>query len=169
MRCATRSLAGRASPAVWSGGRETVSFDGRHLEKRPDLSIQLTCRNPSFPLVAECKLIDSARRKTVALYCADGLARFVQGQYAWAGREAFMIAYVRDSGSIAAGLVPHLAACRTVSVDPNATESLPTPIPDVAADLAWSVHGRRFSYLPPVPTAEPGPINLWHLWLPVGG
>ena len=55
-------------------GKETVSFDGSHLEKQPDLSILLTDRNPSFPLVVECKLIDAPSRKKIDLYCNDGLA-----------------------------------------------------------------------------------------------
>src|SRR5258708_35994592 len=37
-------------------GKETLSFDGTHLEKRPDLSVYLTFRNASFLLVVECKL-----------------------------------------------------------------------------------------------------------------
>ena len=39
-------------------GKESVSFDGAHLEKRPDLSIYLSSRNRGFPLVAEAKILD---------------------------------------------------------------------------------------------------------------
>ena len=73
-------------------GTETLSFDGSRLEKRPDLSIHLTARNPSFPLVVECKLIDAGARKGQGLYCDEGLSRFLSGEYAWAVRESFMLA-----------------------------------------------------------------------------
>ena len=44
-------------------GKESLSFDGSHLEKRPDLSIYLSKRNRSFPLITEAKIIDSAARR----------------------------------------------------------------------------------------------------------
>lgn len=138
-------------------GRECPTYDGRHLEKRPDLSLHLTCRRRDFPLVAECKLIDHLRRKTVDLYCRKGIKRFVDGEYAWMCGEAFMLAYVRDGSSIAATLSPHLAAamdCPTIALPCELSGD---------ADLAHSSHGRRFTYLEGV--GPPGPIVLWHLWL----
>jgi len=69
-------------------GRETISFDGSHLEKRPDLSLFLTCRNSAFPLAVECKIIDGANSKSGKLYCDKGLSRFLTGEYAWAAKEA---------------------------------------------------------------------------------
>lgn len=151
-----------------SRGRETMSFDGRHLEKRPDLSIHLTCRNFSFPLVAECKLIDCPDGKTVGLYCDDGLARFLRGDYAWSTREAFMLAYVRDKTGIASCLAPHLKAGHRESPDPYGTEQPPASPQPSSMDLACSRHSRHFRYVAPCGTTDaPGPINLWHLWLSV--
>ena len=147
-------------------GEESINFDGRHLEKRPDLSIHLTRRYFSFPLVAECKLIDKAGKKTVKLYCADGLTRFVRGDYAWATREAFMLAYVRDSSDIKDCLVPYLTGSRHKSPDPCHTERLPTRPNQAQANLACSLHSRHFAYIHQQ-AASPGPIDLWHLWLPV--
>ncbi|MCY3755381.1 MAG: hypothetical protein OXG99_15000 [Alphaproteobacteria bacterium] len=72
-------------------GVESISFDGSHLEKRPDLSIVLSAADQRFPLVAEAKILDAAASKTVALYCKNGIRRFVEGEYAWGNREAFMI------------------------------------------------------------------------------
>ena len=72
-------------------GRETVSFDGSHLEKRPDLSLFLTCRSAVFPLAIESKIIDEANGKTVKLYCDRGVSRFLRGEYAWATCEAIII------------------------------------------------------------------------------
>lgn len=149
-----------------SRGEESINFNGRRLETRPDLSIHLTRRNFSFPLVAECKLIDKAGKKTVKLYCADGLTRFVHGDYAWATREAFMLAYVRDGSDIEDCLAPHLTDSRHKSPDPCQTERLPTRPNPEQANLAFSLHSRHFAYIHQE-AASPGPINLWHLWLPV--
>ena len=81
-------------------GMDSISFDGSHIEKSPDLSIVLSDAELRFPLVAEAKIIDAATSKTVALYCKHGIRRFVDGEYAWGNREAFMIGYVRDGSSI---------------------------------------------------------------------
>jgi len=60
-----------------SRGKESISFDGKSLEKRPDLSVHLTNRPFRFPLVVECKLIDKKTRKNVDLYCDNGIVRFI--------------------------------------------------------------------------------------------
>lgn len=141
-----------------SRGRECISYDGSHLEKKPDLSIHLTGHRFDFPLLIECKLVDRSRGKTVGLYCSDGLMRFVRGEYAWMSAEAFMLAYVRDGSTVAATLHPHLAG----NAD-SVTLDLPIVVPG-PTDLAHSRHKRLFSYL--ASAGEPGPIVLWHLWLP---
>ena len=69
-------------------GKESISFDGSHLEKRPDLSIYLSGQTRGFPLVTEAKILDAATAKTEARYCDDGICRFVDGEYAWGSREA---------------------------------------------------------------------------------
>ena len=89
-------------------GKESLSFNGSHLEKRPDLSIYLTGKHPSFPVVVECKLIDRASGKAIDLYCDKGISRFFSGQYAWANREAVLIAYIRDGSSVEEHLSPCL-------------------------------------------------------------
>lgn len=141
-----------------SRGLESISFNGTHLEKRPDLSIHLTARRFDFPLVVECKLMDRPQEKTVGLYCRDGLMRFVRGEYAWMSAEAFMLAYVRDNSTISTHLSPHLA-----DESSCATLGLPQALPS-SADLAHSHHNRPFTYLSG--TSDPGPIILWHFWLP---
>jgi hypothetical protein len=145
-------------------GRETLSYDGSHLEKRPDLSIHLTDRSPSFPLIVECKLIDARSRKTIDLYCDDGLLRFVRGDYGWATREAFMLAYVRDGSTISSCLEPFLVNNRTRQRDPYLTEALPESIwePD-RHHLARSRHKREFRYVGQ--SHGPGAITIWHLWI----
>ncbi len=142
-------------------GSECLSFDGSSLEKRPDLSLSLAGQR--IPLRAECKLIDAAHDKTVVLYCRNGIRRFVEGEYAWERREALMIAYVRDGSALDPLLIDHLRSS-VDRRDPYGVLALPTPVtPDVSSPVV-SAHQRNFT-LPTGPPWNPGPIDLWHLWL----
>jgi hypothetical protein len=143
----------------------TVSFDGTHLEMKPDLSIFLTNRNRNYPLVVECKLIEPSSGKTAGSYCKDGLVRFVLGEYAWAMREAFMLAYVRDGSSILSSLIPLLLRSQKGEPDPYCTEGEPESKSHPTLDLARTRHGRAFNYLGGPPGSFPGAIALWHLWV----
>ncbi|MGN7713222.1 hypothetical protein [Agrobacterium radiobacter] len=145
-------------------GAESLSFDGSHLEKRPDLSLHLASRARGFPLIVEAKIID--RAKDEKLYCDNGVRRFVDGEYAWGSREAFMVAYVRDESTIAGKLTPHLATALGQTPPDYLVEQIPLAVAAVGADLARSRHGRSFVYphMGP-PPAGPGSIVLWHLWL----
>lgn len=147
-----------------SRGEETPSFDGSSIEKRPDLTIRLSDEKHPFPLVVECKLLDHPAQKTVHLYCQEGLARFLNGDYAWARREAFMMAYVRDQSSIVGKLCPHLEKHAKTTPDPFATELLPKQVTGIDLELSRSRHGRSFHYPDRDPNL-PGSIELWHLWL----
>jgi hypothetical protein len=147
-------------------GKETLSFDGSHLEKRPDLSIYLSNRNRGFPLITEAKIVDAATSKTEALYCDKGIRRFVEGEYAWGSREAFMVAYVRDGSSIGSKLTPFLSSAMSETPPGYLIEILPNAVGTFSADLALSRHGRSFVYAGhSSPNLEPGPISVWHLWL----
>ena len=146
-------------------GMESISFDGAHLEKRPDLSIVLSGANRRFPLVAEAKILDTAASKTAALYCENGIRRFVQGEYAWGNREAFMIGYVRDGASIDPTLEAFLSKAENLDPERYLVEALPVPVGSGPSDLAYTRHGRKFVYRSQPPPNSPGPISLWHLWL----
>lgn len=150
--------------AVVRGG-ETISFNGANLEKRPDLAFFLTRRNANFPLVAECKIIDHADRKTVGLYCSSGLRRFVDGEYAWASSQALMLAYVRDTSTIESTLLPHLKASTERSPDPFQTIVLPRLDPLSRVPTAQSHHRRPFRYAVCRDSEEPGPISICHVWI----
>lgn len=148
-------------------GKESLSYDGSHLEKRPDLSIYLTDRNRGFPLIAEAKIIDSIASKTETLYCDNGIQRFIKGEYAWGSREAFMIAYVRDGSSISTKLIPFLSSAMSQTPPAYFVEELRVAIWSGNADVAYSRHGRSFVYTNKIlPDLQPGPISVWHLWLP---
>ena len=146
-------------------GTESLSFDGSHLEKRPDLSIFLSNRNRGFPLIAEAKIINAAASKTEVLYCDKGIKRFVDGDYAWGNREAFMLAYVRDGASISTKLTPFLSSAMSKNPPGHLVEELPVKIVLTGVDLARSRHGRDFVYLGSSPAKKPGAISVWHLWL----
>jgi len=139
-------------------GKESLSFDGSSLEKRPDLSIYLTKKDRRFPLIVECKLIDKKASKEVVLYGGGGLARFLNGDYAWYAWEAFMLAYVRDGSTLGDCLTSYLAEGQKRAPDPFLTMQLPQIVKFPSQDLAQSRHGRRFR-------DNPGPIAIWHLWL----
>lgn len=147
-------------------GKESISFDGSYLEKRPDLSIYLTRRNSNFPLIVEAKIIEAKNGKTVRLYCEKGLRRFIKGEYSWGTQEAFMMAYVRDGSSVMSKLTPFLSKLMTTDFSTYLVEELPKPVAKRGIDLSRSKHGRKFVYTnqaPPLNT--PGSIALWHLWL----
>lgn len=143
-------------------GAESLNFNGTNLEKRPDLSIHLTARSRRFPLIAEAKIIDAAKNEN--LYCSQGVRRFLDGEYGWGGREAFMIAYVRDKTTIATRLAPYLALPAHTAT--YAVEGVLTALNPAACDAAPTRHARSFLYAhTPPPRNEPGAISLWHLWL----
>lgn len=143
-------------------GAESLSYNGAHLEKRPDLSILLSGRALRFPLIAEAKIIDATRGES--RYCSQGLKRFLDGQYGWGGREAFMIAYVRDGTTIASRLEPYLA--HSAQSANYAVQAGPTALATDGCDAARSSHGRSFLYSHTTsPANDPGIIALWHLWV----
>lgn len=160
--CAEDKLFSQLVACVVRGG-ESVSFDGKRLELRPDLSLYLTGRTTRFPLVVECKIIDSDDGKGVDLYCSKGVRRFVDGEYAWASSEALMIAYVRDGSSVNAVLTPHLSASACSKPDPLRTEAMPV----LGSTNIWtSRHGRAFEYVDSE-QGKPGSIGISHLWFPI--
>lgn len=145
-------------------GKESLSFDGAHLEKRPDLAIYLTARNRNFPLIAEAKIIDATAGKSEALYCQNGVQRFIAGEYGWGGQEALMLGYIRDGSTIAGKLTPYLAP---PSKGAETYFTLAGPSSKKGShDRALSRHARHFVYAHQSPPKhEPGPIDLWHVWL----
>ena len=146
-------------------GKESLSFDGTHLEKRPDISVYLTGKHPTFPIVVECKIIDRTAGKGIDLYCNTGISRFIVGEYAWASSDAIMIAYIRDSSSVAGHLSPFLELGTRRSPDPWRTEQLPARAVGLRSEILSTRHGRSFKYPSAVGSAHPGSIVLWHLWL----
>lgn len=147
-----------------------VNYDGTRLEKKPDLAIRLRNRYPGWipslhrATFVECKIV--SRSHPIRRYCAEGIVRFVRGDYAWAMPSALMVAYRRDGITLSESLLPHLSRQRAASPDPYSTRSLPAPVPELAGcepPVYASRHDRSWTY--PRGNA-PGPIELLHLWLP---
>ena len=146
-------------------GAEICDFSGQKLEKRPDLTFRLCGRvrelgNRSYRgLFVECKVVDATH--SVHRYCAEGLERFLCGDYAWAMPEGMMLGYVRGAHTVPGTLTPHLAERKAQYLVRRAPRRRRGE-----AHVAWpvfvSLHGRRFK-LPSV--AQPVPIEVGHLWL----
>jgi hypothetical protein len=84
-------------------GEKTVCADGR-IEKAPDLVFRPIAtrhvRNLGhWGVFAECKIIDSNGHHSPYEYCANGVQRFVRGEYAARMSSGTMIAFVRDGRS----------------------------------------------------------------------
>jgi hypothetical protein len=163
--CTEEKLLSQMVACVVRGG-ESVSFDGKGLELRPDIGIYLTGRNRTFPLLLECKIIDEPNKKGVDLYCLKGIRRFVEGEYAWGSSQALMLAYVRDSSSINQTLNPYLSASAASHPDPFRTQEMPSEQVLASLPLWMSRHGRGFSYVGGA-KSQPGPIDISHFWFNV--
>lgn len=134
-------------------GSEQYNYDGRRIEKRPDVNFQLRRRDAAFPLAAECKIIDAAKSQTVGRYDKNGISRFVTGDYAWFNAQGIMIAYVRDATDIERALT-------------KVTGSAPTRWPSLRGPHFETSHDRGFAYVDRTPEeGAPGAISLVHVWL----
>lgn len=160
---------------IWRGvvshvgrGTESINFNGKMLEKRPDLSITLAAPSQSvrFPVIVEAKVIDRHTGKTAKLYCQNGVRRFQTGDYAWGCQEAFMLAYVRDHSDLYPSLHRELLAEDGKGTPVFGTLSGLETRTIPRGELATSDHARSFVYRhQPCPDNLPGPISLWHIWL----
>jgi len=150
---------------VVARGGEVESFDGKHLEKRPDMVFRLIQPRPGIAsseydgLFVECKVVDVTH--SLSAYCKHGLRRFVSGEYAWAMREALMVAYVRGGWTVNKGLAKHLKKHEstyaiTAALAPRVGEGAAKP------QVLVSAHARTWTY----PSGSlPGVIEVAHLWL----
>ena len=93
-----RAAPGMRSFETVNRGAKVSAIDGR-IELMPDLVFRPPVlhgvRNRSdWGFFVECKIVDGP--KSIGLYCTEGVARFVNGEYcAWMPSGA-LLAYVRD-------------------------------------------------------------------------
>ena len=140
-------------------GAEMVNYNGTRLEKRPDLRFRLQGRIPHvrdrthYGLFVECKLLDATH--PLRRYVADGVQRFVSGDYGWAMPHGAMVAYVRAGGPARSDLIRLLN-------EKKVDYSVVTAVEMLDEELVRSTHERRWQY----PSSDaPGPIDLTHVWL----
>lgn len=151
--CATRE------GSVWSA-------DGGH-SKQPDIRVYVlrdgVASRDADGLFAECKPVD-AKHGVWKAYSEDGVARFVDGRYAWHLTQGLMVAYAA-AGHVVTGLSGHWLPDRAAVLQVVAP---PSPCPrGVATDCSQQVHEsvhNRAGVTYPDGTTAPA-ITLRHLWL----
>lgn len=137
------------------------------VDKQPDLVFK-TARvragvdpvsNGFDGLFVECKPVD-ASHPIRSHYCDKGLVKFADGRYAWAMREAMMVAYVFNSSELPDALTKPLSSVKVT----NSLAASPTPCTGQSSrDCCETVHERDFSY--PHTGAPAGAIHIRHVWL----
>lgn len=145
------------------------SFDGKSLEKRPDLTFRpvfsatrkISC-GIQDGLFVECKLFKEATPKAcMRPYVSNGICRFTKGDYAWAMPHAMMVAYNRSGVSKADGLAllyeePTKLTCQLADNSPPISHQDSSP-----DSVSLTRHERYFS----VKGRSVGEIELRHIWL----
>ncbi|HEX7180940.1 MAG TPA: hypothetical protein VF756_03800 [Thermoanaerobaculia bacterium] len=150
---------------------ECDNFDGSLQRERPDLffgirpddSFRTRIQSDQWGIFAECKPVD-AIHSAGSDYCEGGLARFVQGKYAWAMQDALMVAYARDGRAIASHLIPAMTSRAHLHV-----QEVVAPVPAGGCDsgkyhegLHFSTHARLFEWTDGRGPACP--ITIYHSW-----
>lgn len=153
-------------------GGELESYDGRHIQKEPDLVFYCSDRRPGIYLsaydgiFAECKLMDHPKDKTVSDYAIDGITKFITGEYAWAMPHAMMVAYVRDGQQMPAALEQNFSLHNGGNIRRFAVVSDP-PVKKCTLTRKQppayiTRHQRTWTHRN---SSMPGDIELRHLWL----
>jgi hypothetical protein len=145
-------------------GGELSDYKRELLEKRPDLVLRRKKRPRAgmdyryFGLFIECKVIDAGR--VMSKYVQQGLARFLDGTYAWAVPVALMVAYVDGDYALPHTLSTYLN---------NRTHDNGQPLMNTMSlrgeanlpEIYSTTHERPFSYRN---GDVPGPVRIDHLW-----
>jgi hypothetical protein len=111
-----------------------------------------------FGLFIECKVIDTGR--VMSKYVQQGLARFVDGTYAWAVPVALMVAYVHGDYALPHTLHAYLKNRKRDDGQPLMSTMSLRDEPNLP-EIYSTIHERPFSYLG---GGVPGPVRVDHLW-----
>lgn len=145
---------------------------GQSIDQTPDLTVYLARLRPGVAddqhdaLFFECKVLDGKRG--LALYCKEGIRRFVDGRYAWRMPHAGMVGYVLAGKNRCPvkSLTKHLAKSVGTSTAGAVLAcvsgpEMTMPAPGImAADVAETRHERQTK-----DGMRLGNIALRHLWL----
>lgn len=145
-----------------------VTFDGKSVEKKPDLVFRTVSTSPGQPcheyrgIFVECKIVSS--KHSIDNYADKGMLRFVAGEYAWAMRSGIMVCYCREALSPTNCLVPAIRARQRIKSGAFHASSLPKRASTLGnkPPAYVSLHRRTWIY---GTGGKPGPISLVHLWL----
>jgi hypothetical protein len=148
-----------------------VSFDGTHLDKMPDLHIDILRDDiVSIPsddgLFVECKPVDRDHPAGGA-YCDKGIRRFVSGEYAWALTEGLMVGYASPGYTVPQKLEEAIRTRKGALKVVGSMKACPG-----SSALGYcqhphiTVHRRGFPY--PGTKKRAPRIVLRHLWLDRG-
>lgn len=168
-----RVLNGSAVPAFTSDvfdvtrGAEFESYDGSHLQNKPDMHVAIRRNIPRIlrsadGLFVECKPVD-AGHSMVGDYCDNGIRRFVSGEYAWAMSIGYMVGYAMAGYTLPGRLNDAIKARKKILKVISQVE----PCPDnTARGYAQrphiTIHKRGFRF--PVTNAKATAITIRHLW-----
>lgn len=138
-----------------------TNFDKKHPDKMPDIFFdlkrdQLPVLSDQDGLFVECKPVDS-KHPVWSCYCKKGLARFVNGDYAWAMQDALMVGYVRSPLSFEK-LSSVLNAKNSAELKTMNHSEL------TGFEIYLSNHAREFEW--PENQGQACRILITHLWLP---
>lgn len=150
------------------------NYNGTVLTKTPDLFFKLRdddgqrrdVQSEFDGLFIEAKPVDSTH-PAGSKYCKDGLIRFVRGDYAWAMREAMMLAYAREGRTITGHLIPamekedQMTSLATVQLPQACRETADAASPEAEA-VHISQHSRNFPW--PHDKGPATAITVYHLW-----
>ena len=148
-----------------------ANHNRKRIDMMPDVVFRPRAKVPTgvdehFGLFVECKVI-GVRRKRVPLYVGKGMARFLDGDYAWAMNRGVMVGFVLGGQALPDDLDAYFrhprAARSSMRCRPIAGLSRPgwtQKSPELSA-VHVSEHPRGFS----IEGAGPGDIELVHMWL----
>jgi hypothetical protein len=142
------------------------NYNGEHLDKMPDLLVEFVDRpvgamNSQHGLFIECKPVDATHTPGVH-YCDKGVVRFVRGDYAWAMRNAMMIAYARSGYTVSPKFSNALAERTALEAKAPPCECGNSKAGATSEVVYITEHRRTFTY---VNGSEPLTIVIRHLWL----
>jgi hypothetical protein len=144
------------------------NYNGENIDKMPDLLLDLVdrpavCIPAQDWLFIECKPVQTGRSVGVH-YCGKGIIRFVRGDYAWAMREALMVAYVTGDYPLSSKLTAALDS-RSLTIQTLVKPAACKRSRDTKGSEATHIteHKRDFRYVQTGQAAPP--IRLRHLWL----
>jgi hypothetical protein len=148
------------------------NYNREHPDKMPDLLIEFAdipsnVRASQAGIFIECKPVD-IDHPVGTHYLGKGIARFVNGDYAWWMRDAIMLGYAAEGYTIEKKLIPRLSPKSKAAKDAFTTAEDPVCCPQSisvsSSEKTWiSKHFRTFTYCE---THRAAPeITLRHVWL----